>query len=166
VNSTIDILFGHGQNLTPLQMAVRAVITFFITLILIRVGGVRIFGKRSGFDTIIMITMGSVLARGIVGASPYLSTIAAATAMIVIHRLLAWLSIKNKTMESIIKGKRTVLYEGGKISFKNLRKAALSEEDLLESLRLETKHTSLEKIEKAFIETNGRISFILKKNES
>jgi uncharacterized membrane protein YcaP (DUF421 family) len=166
VNNTIDILFGHGENLTPLQMAVRAVITFFITLILIRVGGVRIFGKRSGFDTIIMITMGSVLARGIVGASPYLATIAAATAMIIVHRLLAWLSIKNKKLESVIKGKRTVLYEGGKIIFKNLRKAALSEEDLLESLRLETKHNSFEKVEKAFIETNGRISFILKRNES
>jgi uncharacterized membrane protein YcaP (DUF421 family) len=157
-------LIGQGENLTPTQMAIRAVIAFFITIILIRLGGVRIFGKKSAFDTIVMITMGSVLARGIVGASPFLSVIAAAAAMILIHRLLGWLSFKSRKFEWLLKGTHTVLYQHGKILWKNLEKTSLSEQDLHESLRLETKEDSLENIHTAYMETNGRISFIKKEN--
>src|SRR5689334_307328 len=97
-------LLGHGEDLTALQMSLRAVIVFFATLVLIRLGGVRIFGRRSSLDTIIMIVMGSVLARGIVGASPLVPVIAAATAMIAVHRLLAWSCHHNERFEWLIKG--------------------------------------------------------------
>ncbi|HET6994138.1 MAG TPA: YetF domain-containing protein [Chitinophagaceae bacterium] len=163
VLNIIDRLVGHGEYLSALQMSVRAAIIFFVLLFLIRVGGVRIFGRRSGFDLVIVITMGSVLARGIVGASPFLATIAASAAMIVIHRLLGWLSSKNRRFEKIIKGDHLVLYDKDRIIMENLEKSSLSREDLEESLRLETKSSSLEKVETAYLETNGRISFILKK---
>jgi len=161
----IDKLIGHGEVITALQMSIRATIVFFITLILIRIGGVRIFGRRSAVDTIVVIIMGSVLARGIVGASPFLATIAAAAAMIVIHRLLGWLSVKYRSMEIAIKGDHVLLYSHGKVITKNLEKTSLSREDLEESLRLETKDSSLEKVESAYLETNGRISFIMKKTK-
>jgi uncharacterized membrane protein YcaP (DUF421 family) len=159
----IDRWIGHGEDLSALQMSVRAAIIFIVLLFLIRVGGVRIFGRRSGFDTVIVITIGSVLARGIVGASPFLATIAASAVMIAIHRLLGWLSSINRRFETIIKGDHLVLYNKGSIITKNLEKSSLSREDLEESLRLETKSSSLEKVETAYLETNGRISFILKK---
>ena len=162
----INELFGQGEYLTPLQMSARAVIIFFVTLILIRTGGVRMFGKRSAFDTILMITLGAVLSRAIVGSSPFLSVIVASAAMVIVHRLLGFLSVKNKRIESLIKGNHTVLYQNGKIIQRNLQKTSISEGDLMESLRLETKDTSLEKIDKAYLENNGRISFILKKNTS
>ena len=158
----IDKLFGHGENITAVQMSVRASVVFFITLILIRVGGVRIFGRRSAVDTIIVIIMGSVLARGIVGASPFLAAIAASTTMIAIHRVLGLLSTRYRGFEITIKGDHVLLYSNGKIIMKNLEKTSLSKEDLEESLRLETKGNSLEKVESAYLETNGRISFIMK----
>lgn len=155
-------LLGQGEDLTPLQMALRALLVFIVTLLLIKVGGVRIFGRRSSTDTIIVIVMGSVLARGIVGASPLLSVIAAATAMILFHRILAWLSYKSAWVEGLVKGNKTILYENGIVKLSNLKKTALTKSDLQESLRLETKQDELEKIETAFLETNGRISFISK----
>ena len=159
---SINELIGQADHVTALQMSIRAVIMFVIMLLLIRIGGVRIFGKRSGFDTIIMITMGSIVARGIAGASPFLSSIAAASAMIAVHRVLGWLSSKSRTFEILIKGDHRILYRDGKIISKNLIRASLTEEDLWESLRLETKSNSLDKVEEAYLETNGRISFILR----
>jgi uncharacterized membrane protein YcaP (DUF421 family) len=159
-------LLGQGEYLTQLQMSARAVIIFFVTLVLIRIGGVRVFGKRSAFDTILMITLGAVLSRAIVGSSPFLSVIAASAAMVIVHRLLGFLSVKNRRIELLIKGNHTVLYQNGKIMRKNLEKTSISEGDLMESLRLEIKDTSLDKIEKAYLEDNGRISFILRKNGS
>jgi uncharacterized membrane protein YcaP (DUF421 family) len=159
-------LFEREESLTALQMAARAVLIFFITLILIRLGGVRIFGRRSAMDMIIVIVMGSILARGVVGSSDLRATVAASFAMIVIHHILAWISMRNKVAENIIKGQPTILYKDGNIIHKNLRKASLSENDLLESLHLETKKKSFEEIEIAILETDGRISFILKKNST
>ena len=156
-------IWGSGEQLNVLQMGVRAAVVFLITLILIRFGGVRIFRERSGLDVIIMIVMGSVLARGIVGASPFWSTVVAAFVMIIIHRLLGWLTCKSRLIDFLIKGKQDILFENGKIIRKNLERAHLTDHDLFESLRLETKMDNLDKVERAFIETNGRISFILKK---
>jgi uncharacterized membrane protein YcaP (DUF421 family) len=158
----ISILWGEGQQLDILQMSVRAFVMFFIALILIRLGGMRIFGKRSAFDTIIVIMLGAVLARGIVGASPYWGTIIASAVMVAIHRGLAWLSGKSKAINELIKGKPKIIYESGHIIWENMEASSLTESDLMESLRLETKKPSLDYIDKAYMETNGRISFIIK----
>jgi uncharacterized membrane protein YcaP (DUF421 family) len=158
----LSVLWGTGEHLDILQMSVRAFLMFFIALLLIRLGGMRIFGKKSAFDTIIIIMLGAVLARGIVGASPYWSTVVASAVMIAINRGLAWLSERYKGINDFIKGKPLLIYESGQILWKNMRTAALTESDLMESLRLETKQSSLAGIEKAYMETNGRISFITK----
>lgn len=160
----METLIGSGEHLSPEHMAVRSLIMFFIALILIRLGGLRIVGKKSGFDLVIVIMMGAVLARAIVGASDFMATIAAAVVMIVINRSLAWISIKSPVMSKLLKGKDLTLYKDGKMDWKNMNKACLSESDLLSSVRLETHHDNLKNIERATMETNGRISFILKPN--
>src|SRR5436853_1529747 len=99
----INNLFGSGEQLTPLQMGARAFIMFFITLALIRIGGMRIFGKKTAFDNILVIMLGAVLARGVVGASPFFSTVAAAAVMVIIHKILALLAMKYIWIGKIVK---------------------------------------------------------------
>ena len=156
-------LVGEGNDLNAIQMSVRAFIMFFITLVLIRLGGMRIFGKKSSFDTIIIIMLGAILSRGVVGASPFLSTIAAWAVMILVHRVLARMTVKSERMGKLLKGEHIVLYKEGNLLWNNMMKASMSKDDLMESLRLETQKNSLEEIEMAIMETNGRISFIEKK---
>ena len=162
----INFLFGHGEELNMLQMCVRAFTMFVIMLILIRVSGMRTFAKRSSFDSIITIMLGAVLARGVVGASGYVDTIAASFVMVLLHRLVAWLSVKSKKFERVVKGSYIKLYNEGAIISDALNKTGMSENDLHESLRLETKKLTLSEIDTAFLETNGRISFILKRDEA
>ncbi len=162
---TIQFLFGEGEKLNILQMSMRSLIMFIIMLILIRFAGRRAFAKKSSFDNIIVIMLGAVLARGVVGASPFWSTVAASVIMIILHRIVAWLSVKNNFVERLVKGNAILLFQKEKIIGKNLTKTGISKKDLHESLRLETKKDSLEDIEDAYLETNGRISFILKKKE-
>ncbi len=163
--NTIDLLFGHGQDLNTLQMSLRAFVTFIILLILIRIAGRRTFAKRSAFDSIVTIMLGAIIARGVVGASPYFPTLAACIVIVGVHRLLAWLSVKSKKFELVVKGVYMKLYQHGAIINNNLEKTGMSENDLHESLRLETKKLTLAEIDTAFIETNGRISFILKEEK-
>jgi uncharacterized membrane protein YcaP (DUF421 family) len=158
--STWTTLWGQGDQLDAGQMALRAVVMYMVTLILIRLGGMRIFGKKSAFDTIIVIMMGAVLARVIVGASPFTGTVAAAAVMVAINKGLAWISTKSDVINRLLKGKPLLLYDAGEIIWKNMEKACLSQSDLMESLRLETKKASLSDIDQAYMETDGRISFI------
>src|SRR3954470_1744931 len=109
----IEVFWGSGEQLTPLQMAIRSFSMFFILLTLIRIGGMRIFGKKTAFDSILVIMLGSVLARGVVGASPFLSTIAAAAIMVVIHRILGLLAMRYTWVGKIVKGVRHSLYKDG-----------------------------------------------------
>lgn len=162
---TIQFLFGEGEKLNILQMSMRSLIMFIIMLILIRFAGRRAFAKKSSFDNIIVIMLGAVLARGVVGASPFWSTVAASVIMIILHRIVAWLSVKNNFVERLVKGNAILLFQKEKIVNSNLTKTGISKKDLHESLRLETKKDTLEDIDTAFLETNGRISFILKKKE-
>ncbi|PUZ26199.1 hypothetical protein DCC81_18380 [Chitinophaga parva] len=84
-----DTLWGTGEHLDALQMGVRSFVTFFVSLALLRLGGMRIFGKKSAQDMIITILFGAVLARGVVGASPYWPTVVAAAVMVLGNRVLA-----------------------------------------------------------------------------
>ena len=72
---TVYELFGRGEHLDVLQMTMRAIIIFFIALVLIRFTGMRVFGIETAFDSCIIIMLGAVLTRAIVGASPMIPTV-------------------------------------------------------------------------------------------
>jgi len=158
----ITDIFGSGEDLSPTQMAVRAFVMFFIALMLIRLAGMRVFGIKTAFDNILVIMLGAILSRGIVGASPFFSTVAAAAAMIVVHKFLAWLAMKHEWVGKIVKGYRHSLYHDGEMREDNLRRTAVSKDDLMEGVRLEINKNSLDEVEQIFLEKTGEISVVKK----
>jgi uncharacterized membrane protein YcaP (DUF421 family) len=159
----IRIIFGEGKDLDTLQMSCRAVVAFLITLALIRIAGIRTFGKKSAFDNVIIIMLGSILSRVVVGASPFIPTTVACLAFVLVHWVLARISWSNDLVGRWIKGERSCLYSDGRIDRKNMKRARISDKDLLEGLRLKINDESLDQVEKIFIERNGEISVVKKK---
>jgi uncharacterized membrane protein YcaP (DUF421 family) len=158
----ISEIFGSGEDLTPWQMAARAFVMFFIALMLIRLAGMRVFGIKTAFDNILVIMLGAILSRGVTGSSPFFSTVAAAAAMILVHKVLAWLAMKHVWVGKIVKGYRRSLYHNDEIREENLRKTSISKDDLMEGVRLEINRNSLDEVEQIFIEKTGEISVIKK----
>lgn len=157
-----EALLSMGDAVTWQHMLVRTLIMYFITLLLIRIGGLRIIGKKSGFDLVIVIMLGAVLSRGVVGASSFPLSVMAGAVMVVLNRLLAWMSLENPFLNYLFKGRSLLLYDNGTVIRKNMIRAALSESDLMTSLRLETHSEDFGKVKKAYLEPNGRISFVWK----
>ena len=147
--------------LGPLAMAVRATAMFFIALVLVRVGGARTFARRSSFDNVVVIMLGAIAARGVVGASPFMSTVAASAAVVGLHRLIGRLCVTQPWLGRLVQGHRVLIYGHGEILRKNLERTGISEDDLMESHRLERKSDRLAQDETAFLERNGRISFVV-----
>lgn len=162
---TITQLFGEGENQTVLQMSLRAVVIFIITLILLRIAGRRSFGMKSPFDNIIVILLGAILSRALVGASEFLPTVASATVIAVLHRLGAWIGTLNLRFGVLIKGQKIVLFDQGKLDHENMRRALVSESDLYTSLRNTMNVETFDSIERAYMENNGQISFVRKRKE-
>ena len=159
----IDEFFGHGTDLNSLQMCVRAIIIFFVTLVLIRFTGMRVFGIKTAFDTCIIIMLGAVLSRAVVGASPFIPTILASATLVIIHKIIARLSVSNQSISHIVKGKPLSIYKNGILNEKNLKRCSLSFGDVMEEVRLNLNDNSLENIEEIFMERTGEISVIEKK---
>jgi uncharacterized membrane protein YcaP (DUF421 family) len=160
----INELFGQGKDLNALQMSLRAIVVFFIALALIRFTGMRVFGIKSAFDTCIIIMLGSVLSRAVTGVSPFFPTIIACVAMMVIHKVIARLSVNNQTISHFVKGTHLSLYKDGILNEKNLKKCCLSYGDIMEEIRLELNQDTMENIKEIFMERTGKISVIEKNN--
>lgn len=156
----INEILGQGENLSALQMSARTLLLFLVLLIFLRIAGVRTFTKKSSFDNTIMIMLGAIMSRAVVGASPILPVIAACFTLVVVNRGVAWLCASIPAIEVLVKGHKTVLFEKGQIN-ENTRKGVLiSEGDIHESLRMLTNKDSLEGISQIFLEKNGEISVV------
>lgn len=158
----VILLWGQGEDLNIQQMALRGIVIFLIAYLLLRIGGKRIFGKKSAFDYVIIIVMGSVLARVVVGASPFWPAFAASLIMVLLNRLFSMLCAWSSKLNRYLNGSPVLLYVDGNVLWDHLRKVSLTFEELNESLRLEMQMNDFENVEQAFMETNGRISFIVK----
>jgi uncharacterized membrane protein YcaP (DUF421 family) len=153
-------IFGHGEQLLPYQMAARAVVIFFLTLVLIRIAGMRTFGEKSAFDNVVVIMLGAVMARGIVGASPLWSTVAGGAALVLVHKLLGWLAMRSSITGKIVKGVRLCLYRDGHTIEKNLRRTSISEDDLREAIRRSLQEDDFSHVKEIYMEKNGCISIV------
>ncbi len=160
---TINELFGSGTDLNALQMALRAIVIFFIAFIFIRFTGMRVFGIKSAFDICVTIMLGAVLARVIVGASPFIPTVVASFALVIVHRIIAFVSVNNQKVSHFFKGVPYSLYKEGKLNDKNLKKCSISFGDIMEEVRITLNQNSLDNVEEIFMERNGKISLIKSK---
>jgi uncharacterized membrane protein YcaP (DUF421 family) len=162
IMETISQIFGEGKDLATSQMCARAAIIFLVTLLLIRLSGRRSFGMHYAFDNIIVILLGAILSRTIVGASAFIPTVSAALVIVLMHRGFAWLGLTVRGFNRVIKGDKIILYEDGQLLPDNLKRALISEKDLEASLRTTLQEQSLANIKCAYMECNGEISFVKK----
>jgi uncharacterized membrane protein YcaP (DUF421 family) len=159
----IHQIFGEGKDLTALQMTCRAVVIFLVTLILIRISGMRSFGMKSAFDNIIVIMLGAIMSRPVVGASAFMPTIAAGLTIAVVHRLLAWIGFHNKGINHAIRGSFFNLFKDGKFNDDSLRKCNLTVEEVMGHVRADIHDDKLENVREINMERSGQLS-IIKKN--
>ncbi|MDB5251086.1 MAG: hypothetical protein JWP27_255 [Flaviaesturariibacter sp.] len=158
----INDWWGIKENISPLELSARAAVMFIVCLLMLRLAGMRPFGKGSTLDTILTFLVGGILSRGVVGATPFFSCIAGTIVILFLNKALAMVSMKSARFEHLVKGEPMTLYKNGKFESANLRSAELTEADIYEDLRVECQVDSLESIEAVIIEKRGKLSFIKK----
>jgi len=155
--------FGEGEQLNWYQMLNRAVVLFVICIALIRISGRRSFGMKSAFDNVIVILLGSTLARTLVGASPFVPTVAACLGLVVLHRLFAWIGVHSHAFGKLIKGEAICVFKDGKFDEENMRRSLISRRDINVGLRDKLNTDDLSEVEQIILERNGEITVLRKK---
>ena len=162
----LESLFGlDTEELNALQMAVRAVLTFAVTVAVVRVGHKRLFGKGTAFDLVVAIMVGSVMSRAITNASGLVAIWLAGLVLIMLHRLVATLAFHFRVFGPVVKGHPRLLIEDGQISGAALRKSHISSLDLDEALREEGMEPDPQRVRLAHLERDGTISVVPRRGE-
>src|SRR4051812_13251875 len=97
-------------------------------------------------DIILAFMLGSVLSHGIVGAMSLAETVVAAATLIGLHWAFAAASFRSKVWGKMVKGKARPLVNEGQIQWSNMAESQISEEDLMEALRLNGNTDDLESV--------------------
>ena len=152
---------GHEpKDLTLLQIALRALIVFIATLIIVRLADKRFMARINALDAILTFVLGSMLARAVNGSAAFFPTLAGGLMLVLFHRFIAFLTFRWEGFGNLVKGKEDVLMEGGQFRKKNLRKNHISEKDFLEELRLNGNLENIKRVKRAVIERSGEISVV------
>ena len=155
-------IFGEGKDLNSLQMSSRGIAIFFIALILIRISGRRSFGVRTPLDNIITISLGAIMSRAVVGASPFVPVVMCCLAIVLLHRLFGWLVASSKAFARFVEGNKILLYENDQFLDTNMKRGLVCHEDIMQGVRKSALTDDLTQIEKVYMERNGDISSIKK----
>lgn len=142
------------------QMAVRAAVVFFIALIYVRTGGLRMLGRQSAFDSLTALMLGAILGKAVISHDSFLGTLLAAFVIMILHRLMAWLTFKSSWAGSILKGKSILLFQDNKPVFKNLSRVHITENDLQETVRKNLNVDDMSHVKEIYMDRSGELSVI------
>ena len=136
----------------------RTVFFYFFVTIAYRIMGKREVGQLGIIDLIVSILIAELIAISIenIDKSIFL-TIIPIVILVIIEVVFAYISIKSRTFRSIFNGSPSIIINHGIINYKEMIKQRYSLDDLLLSLR---QHAikSIDEVEYAFLESNGKLS--------
>ena len=136
----------------------RTLLFYFIILFAYRLMGKREIGQLGIIDLIISILIAELVAISIENFNDsLLNTIIPISILVFVEILLAFLSVKYKGIRTFFDGKPSLIIYNGKINYKEMVNLRYSLDDLLMQLRQKS-IKSIEDVEYAFLEHNGKLS--------
>ena len=141
-----------------LSIVFRTTFFYFFIVLAYRIMGKREIGQLGIIDLIVSILIAELVAISIENIKDSIFfTIIPIVLLVVLEILLAFISIKSRTFRNLFGGKPSLIIANGNVNYKEMVRQRYSMDDLLLSLR-QNSIKSLDEIEYAFLEPNGKLS--------
>lgn len=141
-----------------LTTVLRTLFFYFFVTFAYRIMGKREVGQLGIVDLIVSILIAELVAISVENVDKSIMlTIAPISLLVVIEVTLAYLSTKSRWFRQVFTSKPSVIINHGVINYKEMIKQRYSLDDLLVSLR-QASIKSIEDVEYAFLESNGKLS--------
>lgn len=119
-----------------LTVFARSVLLYIVSLLAMRAMGKREVGQLQPFELVVVIMIAELAATPMGGVGvPLLYGVVPMIALVVCHGLITALCMRFQTFRAWMSGQPTVLMRNGVICEKQMRKAAMDLNDLLEAIR-------------------------------
>lgn len=144
------------------NVIIKTAILYFFAMLVIRLMGKRQAGELQPFELIIAVMIAEVAATPMDGPGvPITYGIVPVVVLLVLHNLIAFISIKSDKARAFFSGKPSIVIHKGIIRREELKKQSYNLNDLLEQLRNKNV-MNIGDVHYAVLETNGELSVMLK----
>ncbi|MBT2623940.1 DUF421 domain-containing protein [Bacillus sp. HU-1818] len=143
-----------------MNFAWEALILIVSGIILLRISGRKSIAQMTLAQTVVMISIGTLIVQPIVETSLW-KTLIAAIIFTVALVLMEWFQVKANWVEKFLTGKAKLVIEDGQLNIDNLRKMRLTVDQLEMRLRLHG-ISNINNVKNATLEANGQLGYELK----
>jgi uncharacterized membrane protein YcaP (DUF421 family) len=146
-----------------MESVIKSVVVYLVLWLMIRASGRRTLGQLTVFDFILFLMVGGLAQRALTAQDYSLTHAFLIIATFVIMDIaVSFLERDVPSIGRILKGVPTVVVENGQVLSARLRRARLTEEEILEAARRNYGLERMDEIKFAIFEASGQISIIPK----
>ncbi len=143
-----------------LLITLRTILGYIVLIVMLKIMGKREIGQLSLFDLLILLSIADIMVIGIENfdASVWY-VLVPIISLTIIQKILAFITLKSKSIRTLLDGKESLIINRGKLEYKEMKKQCYNMEDLLSQLR-DKDVSNLSEVEYAILENNGKLSII------
>jgi uncharacterized membrane protein YcaP (DUF421 family) len=146
-----------------MDSVLKSIVVYFVLWLVIRSTGRRTLGQLTVFDFILFLIVGGAAQRALMAQDYSLTHAFLVIATFVIIDIgVSFVERDVPSIAKILKGVPTVVVENGQALSGRLRRARITEEEVLEAARRTHGLERMDEIKFAILEASGRISIIPK----
>lgn len=143
-----------------LVVLIRSIILYLAVLISLRIMGKGEIAEMNSYDLVITLLIADVVSMPMENNNiPMINAIASLVGLVLMQTIISYLTSKNRTFNSILSGKSSILINNGNIDMKVLKNERISIDELLEQLRVQG-YFNLKDVQYAILETDGNLSIV------
>ncbi len=150
----------------PWAVILHTAAIYFCLILGLRFLGRRQLSQLTLVDLVIVVIMGSAVETSMVAANTsLLAGLCSAATLLLLDRLLSLLFFRSKRLRQLIGGVPVLLISEGRFLEEHLRRAGLTEADVLEAIR-ERGQANPDNVKFAVLEIDGEINVVTKETET
>ena len=144
----------------------RTILMYIFEVITLRLMGKRQIGEFEPSELVVTIIISEIAAMPITEpGAPVLGSALAIMVLLILEIFLSYSAYKSVKIRTILYGKPSMLYQKGNLIQHEMKKQRFNVADLMEELR-NNGAVSLSQVDFVLMETNGKVSVILKSEDS
>lgn len=145
-----------------LQTILKSIILVLSGMTLLRIAGRKSISQMTIIQTVVMISIGSIIIQPIIEKS-IIRTIVASATFVFTLMLIEYIVLKFNVTEKFIIGKEKIVIQDGKFVTENLRKLRTTTNEIKMRLRLQG-ISNVSDVKTATLERNGQLGYELMKD--
>lgn len=141
----------------------KTLFIYVLVAIIFRVMGKREVGQLGTFDLVVFILIAELVALALEHKDGFLINLVPVIILVLLQIVISKMSLKSVKFRYFVDGKPVIIIKNGIVNFKNMVEQRYTLDDLLLQLR-EKDVRSLDEVDYAILETNGKLS-VFKKDD-